>query len=271
MNSPIISALELNNILSHEDLIILDASQKGKTAMDAKYDELQIKGARYFDIKNVFSNQNSTFPNTFPRKVQFENECQKLGINQDSRIVVYDRMGIFSSPRVWWMFKSFGHHNIQVLNGGFPDWITNDFITEEIGPLDFPVGNFSADLDHSVVKDIDFIQSNIQSNESLVLDARSSGRFNGTAPEPRKGLRSGSIPNSINLPFTEVLKDGKFRNEQELIQLFSKLSIEDKPIVFSCGSGITACIILLAAEIASVNQKSVYDGSWTEWASLVKN
>lgn len=112
------------------------------------------------------------------------------------------------------------------------------------------------------------IKDNVEKKKELVVDARSAGRFNGTSPEPREGLRSGCIPNSINIPYTEVLKDGKFRSEQELMEIFNNRINDDRPLVFSCGSGITACIILLAAEIIGKKDMAVYDGSWTEWAQL---
>ena len=146
MNSPLISAIELKQILQDDNLIILDASQKNKSSMLAEYDNAQIEGARYFDIKNVFSYQSSSYPNTFPPAFQFELECQNLGINKASKIVVYDRMGIFSSPRVWWMFRSMGHKNIYVLNGGLPDWVKEGFETETHVPKEYSKGDFKAKL-----------------------------------------------------------------------------------------------------------------------------
>jgi len=260
MNSKLISAQELNSITKNKDLIILDASQSNN-------ENSQIKGARHFNIKNNFSDE-SGFPNTFPTKEQFESGCQKLGINKDSIIVVYDNKGIFSAPRVWWMFRAFGHNNISVLDGGFPEWIKQGYETEKVLYKKYPDGNFKAELKPNQIKYIDDIKQNIISDECLVVDARSKARFNG-APEPRKGLRSGNIPKSVNLPFQNLLVNGKFKTKEEIQNLFSEIVNKNKPLIFSCGSGITACILLFAYHLTFEKEAQIYDGSWTEWGTLV--
>jgi len=271
MYKPLITSLWLLENLNHPDIIILDASQKAITSSKVNpNDNLGIKGARYFDLKNKFSDKGADLPNTFPNAAQFESECQKLGINESSLIVVYDNQGIYSSPRVWWMLKSMGHKNVAVLNGGLPDWIEADYPTEKIKPEVYPLGNFKAELQPNAVKDYNFIKANIQTQQSLVIDARSEGRFKGTTPEPRKELRSGSIPNSINIPFGDVLENGKYKSKEELRKIFNPLISTNKEIVYSCGSGLTACILLLASELIFPNTTSIYDGSWTEWAQLEK-
>ena len=264
MIDSLISSEWLKNNLDNPNLVILDASQQAK---QNGFLNIQIKGARFFDIKNDFSDTNSTFPNTFPSVIQFENSCRKLGINNTSKIVVYDKMGVFSSPRVWWMFKTMGHNDIVVLNGGLPDWIHHNFETEIPKKRTYNVGNFVAKFNSDNISCFDFIKHNIVSKNTLVVDARSADRFNSIVPEPRAELRSGHIPNSINLPYSLVLRNGKFKSKQELETIFAVIKT-DKPITFSCGSGITACIILLACDSFLNNKKSVYDGSWTEWAQL---
>lgn len=266
MTETIVTSQWLFENRNNPNLIILDASVKKVTDDNNSSKNIRIKGARYFDLKNNFSDKTSDFPNTFPSVQQFEAESQKLGINNSSIIVVYDNLGNYSSPRVWWMLKVMGHQNVFVLDGGLPNWIENGFPTEKITPQQCQVGNFKAKFESERVKNYEFIKSNLKNKTSLVIDARSKGRFNGTAPEPREGLKSGSIPNSVNIPFGDVLSYGKFKSEEELKAIFSKLNPKNKELIYSCGSGLTACIILLASELALPNKTSVYDGSWTEWA-----
>ncbi|MBL4862364.1 MAG: sulfurtransferase [Crocinitomicaceae bacterium] len=269
MTEPLTSSLWLKNNLGHSELIILDASQKSNQAdLKSDFENTQIKGARFFDLKNDFSDQHSEFPNTLPDIKQFEFGCRKLGINTSSKIVVYDNLGIYSSPRAWWMFKIMGHENVSVLNGGLPDWKSQGYETVERENHAFKRGDFEAKFQPEMVKDYMFIVSNLNTQIALVIDARSTDRFNGIAPEPRKGLKSGHIPNSLNIPYHIVLEQGSYKSKTELTELFNDLKTGDRPLVFSCGSGVTACIVLLACELILKNEKSVYDGSWTEWAQL---
>ena len=268
----VVSSEWLHNNLSDPNLIILDASQKSVTAnLVSDKDGLVIKGARFFDIKNDFSEKESQFPNTLCGPEQFQNGCRKLGINSTSKIVVNDNLGIYSSPRVWWMFKAMGHENIYVLDGGLPDWISKGYETEGQKTHRLELGDFKANFKKEMVKDLDFVKTNLVKQNALVIDARSADRFNGLVAEPRKELRRGSIPHSINIPFEDLLEQGKFKSKEELKQLLEPIKATNKPLVFSCGSGITACVVLLASELVEAidNNKSVYDGSWTEWAQLV--
>jgi thiosulfate/3-mercaptopyruvate sulfurtransferase len=268
INEPIASSQWLFENLNNPSLIILDASQKAIYSTTTTNNNLKITGARYFDLKNNFSNNASDLPNMLPNATQFEAESQKLGINNSSVIVVYDNLGIYSSPRAWWMFKTMGHQNVFVLDGGLPDWIEKKYPIEENEPQQYTAGDFKAQFDSTRVKNYNFIKTNLNNQENIIIDARSSGRFNGTAPEPREGLRSGSIPNSLNIPFGDVLDNGKFKSKEELKSIFSKINPENKELIYSCGSGLTACIILLAGELVLSNKTSIYDGSWTEWAQI---
>ncbi len=269
MKSPLVSSDWLLKNLSDPDLIILDASQQdNKAGLVSDSNKLQIIGARIFDIKNEFSATNSPFPNTLLSAEEFQEKCRELGIHNSSKLVVYDNLGVYTSPRVWWMFKIMGFENIAVLDGGLPDWIANGYQVQEPVQVTIQYGNFKAKFDYTKVRDIDYLTENLTLKEALVIDARSANRFNGITPEPRKGLRSGHIPNSINIPFTEVLESGKFKTTKQLIELFSGFNLQESPLVISCGSGITACIILLAADLVLQNDKALYDGSWTEWAQL---
>lgn len=269
MTGTVVSVDWLKNHLSDPDLVILDTSPKSnKSGLTSELENLQIPNAKYFDLKNVFSDQKAEFPNTMPSIEKFEEGCQQLGINNTSKIVVYDNLGIYASPRVWWMFKVMGHNHVAVLDGGLPEWVSQGNATEAVIHRMVKTGDFEAQASLEKIKDYQFIKSNITNQRHLVIDARSSGRFDGTAPEPREGLKSGHIPNSVNLPFQNVLSDHKFKSPSELKKLFEELNVKNQPLSFSCGSGLTACIILLASEMVQDNETSVYDGSWTEWAQL---
>ncbi|TVZ53038.1 sulfurtransferase [Dokdonia sp. Hel_I_53] len=249
----------LNNHLNDNNLIILDAS--------ADFDnDHTISYAQHFDLANTFSDEKSSYPNTLPSQAKFQKEARKLGINNDSSIVVFDNKGIFYSPRVWWMFTTMGFKNIAVLDGGLPEWKNKGYPTAISNNRNVQIGDFTAHFNPTALKNYDEILKNRKSCDFQLIDARSKGRFDGIAPEPRPHLKSGHIENSINLPYTTVLENGKYKSEEKLNNIFRNLNLTQKPIVFTCGSGVTACIILFALELISNREKSVYDGSWTEWA-----
>jgi thiosulfate/3-mercaptopyruvate sulfurtransferase len=265
MTNPIVSAAWLQEHLNDSNLIVLEARlEQNQSNLENQNPGLLIKGSRLFDIKNNFSDTNNPLPNTFPSEEKFTAESQKLGINSNSTIVVYDTLGIYSSPRAWWMFKAMGHPNVFVLDGGLPEWIKEGFPTEKQQQTTFSKGNFVAKFQPKLIINKEQILENITTKKALLMDARSADRFYATLEEPRVGLRSGHIPGSINVPFTELQQDGKFKSTGELKEI---LKLNDQPLFFTCGSGITACIVLLACELISDNPKAVYDGSWTEWGS----
>jgi thiosulfate/3-mercaptopyruvate sulfurtransferase len=272
LKKTIVSAKWLHKNLNDPNLIILDASPaENKSGLKTEFEGWKIPNSRFFDLKNKFSKKLSELPNTLPSTLDFEAEARKLGINKSSKIVVYDNLGIYTSPRVWWMFKTMGHKSIAVLNGGLPEWAKNGFEIQAIKNIKYTLGDFKATFKPVLVKNIEDIKNNLKTKTALLIDARSEGRFNGTAPDPRATLKSGHIPNSVNLPYTEVLNNGKLKSKEKLTPLFNKVQTIDLPLIFSCGSGITACILHLAAEQVVKNEKSVYDGSWTEWASSSNN
>lgn len=264
----IVSAAWLHTHLEDENLIILDTSlaqtATGQTAIGSPE---TIKNSRYFDLKNVFSDPDSSFPNTLPAAELFDVEAQKLGINTDSILVVFDAMGVYSSPRVWWLFQIMGHQNIAVLDGGLPEWKAQGFKVVEHRSNSFKHGDFKANYNPELLATYNDVLANTLDKTFTLVDARSAGRFDGTASEPRKHLKSGNIPNSINIPYEEMLTDGKFKSREALREVFQKITEEDE-LVFSCGSGLTACIVMLASVLAGKSSKRVYDGSWTEWAEL---
>jgi len=264
MKHPLVTSDWLKTQLDQPNLVLLDVSQSETSEVPLQ----KIPGARRVDLKTTFCDPKGQFPSTFPSAAQFEDDCKRLGINNTSTIVVYDHKGIYLSPRVWWLFRAMGHENVFVLDGGFPDWLNHG---NEIETKDTPFseGNFKAHLQAEWVKNFAFVQDNISTQKHLLVDARSEGRFQGTAPEPRPEIRSGSIPNSINIPFTDLIENGKYKSIEALKERFDKSAIDERPLVFTCGSGITACIVLLASEMILENSTAVYDGSWTEWAQLI--
>ena len=267
--NPLVSVSWLSQNLNAPNLVVLDVSLESNIAnIKVEFPGIKIKGARYFDLKRNFSDLESRLPNTLPNPKYFSLACRNLGINNNSTIVVYDNIGIYASPRVWWMFKSMGHKNIAVLDGGLPLWKNKDYPTESIQNRVLPEGDFKAKFNPNLLKKAFKIIENITSKEAILVDARSNGRFFGLIPETRKNLKSGHIPNAINLPFLDVLKDGKFISTNEISDIFKKLKIDKRPKIFTCGSGLTACILILASTLISEDNHFLYDGSWSEWGQL---
>jgi thiosulfate/3-mercaptopyruvate sulfurtransferase len=256
--------------LNHDQLILLDATIPKVTAKEnpTESNNLCISSARFFDIKGSFSDANADFPNTMVSPQEFEKEAQALGINKDSCIIVYDEHGIYSSPRAWWMFRSMGFENIAVLNGGLPAWKAAGFPLETKMERKYTQGDFKSKPIHNSFVDADFVFNVLNDKKYQVFDARSLDRFLGTTPEPRAGVRSGHIPNAKSLPYFNLLNGKTMKPKEELQSIFQEVSEKDAVLVFSCGTGITACVLALGAEISEVQDFKVYDGSWTEWGSL---
>lgn len=252
--------------LENEFLLILDATipKVGSKTSNIIEEKLQIKKAHFFDL-NDFSDKNAALPNTMLTAEEFQKKAQQFGINKNHCIVVYDDLGIYSSPRVWWMFQLMGFENIAVLDGGFPEWKSKKYPVEKPTNYQLSKGNFISNFQLEKITFINDVIENLTSKKQLVLDARSEGRFLGTEPEPRKEVRSGHIPDSKSLPHSAILSGTKMKDAQELKTIFESKNIEKKPLIFSCGSGITASVLALGATIAGIKNHSVYDGSWTEW------
>ena len=270
ITKPLVSATWLNSNIGAPNLIILDATIPKVTGGDTLINKEQIPTSRFFDLKNKFSDVSAPFPTTFPLGEQFTKSAQELGINSDSAIVIYDEQGIYSSPRAWWLFKAFGHDNVAVLDGGFPAWKNANFEVEVKHFYQGKSGNFKASYRPELMKFFEDVKKESQDKNHLIIDARSESRFKCLEPEPRAGLRMGTIPNSVNIPFEDLLVGQQFKSENELKQVFQKFAKEDDNLTFSCGSGITACVLALGAEMAGYKHLSVYDGSWTEWGTLVQ-
>lgn len=272
MNSVLVSCEWLEEHLHDSNIVVLDVSMDkivGKTPHI--YDALQvIPTSLKCSLELDFSDTLSHSVNAFPTQTQFDRGIAQLGIDQHSIVVLYDNQGIYSSPRAWWIFKTMGFKNVHILNGGLPQWIQEQRQTsnEHAVPQKNVVSSFKSRYEVNNVCSSEYVFQSIPDNRIVVVDARSSARFSGIEKEPRAGVRSGHIPNSINIPFGLVLDDVVFKSEAELTKLFSdKLPISTEQLIFSCGSGITACIILVAAVISGFNHLTLYDGSWAEWGS----
>lgn len=270
LQSSLVSVNWLKEHLHDEKLILLNATLPKVTGSDSQPETQQIPGTRTFDIKNKFSDTSAPFPNTVPSTEQFNLEAQNLGIDNDSIIVVYDDYGFYSCARAWWLFKAFGHDQIAILDGGLPAWKHAGFPVESKQEHTFKKGNFEGKFNPQAFRFFNDIQILKDNHSVLILDARANDRYEGLLPEPREGLRSGHIPNSVNLPFQQLLSDNQMKPASELKTIFQNLNPDNKKMVFSCGSGVTACILALGAELSGYDNLSIYDGSWTEYGTLTK-
>ncbi|MDA7747203.1 sulfurtransferase [Psychromonas sp.] len=256
----------------HPNLILLDASwHMPITQRDGHQEWLneRIDNAIFFDFDREVCDQQASLPHMMPTPQHFELSAQLLGINNDSTVIVYDSVGIFSSPRVWWMFKVMGFNNIAVLDGGLEAWKAAGLPTNDLPPVSEKrtQGNFKAVYQAELISDKQQVFEAINSDHIAIIDARPRNRFLGEVEEVRKGLRSGHMPSAINLPISEILNNKTMKNAYQLAQIFEMLMPHKQRVVFSCGSGVTACILALAAKLAGYHALSVYDGSWSEWGA----
>ena len=267
-NSPLVTVDWLHENMDDENLVVLDASMGKVVGKEPLvYDSFYcIPNAQKCDIENNFHDLRSTQPNTMPTAEQFTFEAQKLGINTDSIIVIYDNQGIYSSPRAWWMFKSMGHENVYVLDGGLPEWLDRGFdIVQKYRSK--TEGDFVAEYKTRQVCGKNEVLGAIDSSDQTIVDARANARFVGAAAEPSAGLRSGHIPKSVNIPFLDLLRGYRFKAQEDIHDIFLQQGALDKKLICSCGSGITACVVILAASIIDIEDLCLYDGSWSEWGS----
>lgn len=231
----------------------------------AEFATSRIPGAAYFDIDAV-SDQSSSLPHMLPTPEAFAKASGALGVSETDDIVVYDGPGVFSAPRVWWMFRMLGAKRVRVLDGGFDRWKSDGRPIETGSPAQPKPAKFQADFNTGAVADIDDIRATIKSGAAQILDARPYDRFTGQTPEPRPGLRGGHMPGAKSLPIAELTDNGRLKDIDALKQIFEELAVgEGKPTITSCGSGVTAAVISLALETAGYSAHRLYDGSWSEW------
>ena len=252
------------------DVRVVDATWYLPTADKTGRTEFKkghIPGAAFFDIDEI-ADTTSPFPHMLPSPEKFSSRVRRLGLGDGLRIVVYDSQGMFSAPRVWWMFKAFGHDQIAVLDGGLPKWRAEGRMIDNLPP--FPrERHFTARLQEGLVRTKEQVKAAIDNGSEQIVDARSAARFAGTAPEPWDGVRSGHMPGALNVPFdTLTHPNGTFRGPMENKSAFAAAGIDfDKPVITTCGSGVTAALLALALTDAGHSQVAVYDGSWAEWGS----
>lgn len=232
------------------------------------YRDGHIPGAVFWDI-DAIADPASSLPHMVPDEATFTAHMEAIGISSDAHVVVYDNVGMMTSPRVWWCLRAFGHDRVSLLNGGLIKWRADGYDTNtdiaDIAPV-----TFRASFDPAMARSLDQVQANIDGGAEQVLDARSAGRFAGTDPEPRPECRSGHIPGSLNLPFNQLIDpDTKtVRSPDELRASLAASGLDmDRPVITSCGSGVTACVLALGMHLVGKNDVAIYDGSWTEWGS----
>ena len=269
-NAPFVSTDWLNERLNAPGVVVVDGSwylPTMKRDPEADYRAGRIPGAVRFDIDTV-KDTGSPLPHMLPQPDVFAAQVGALGIGDGMTIVVYDGAGLFSAPRVWWTFKAFGARDVVILEGGFPAWTAEGRPTEDAEPQPRAKRTFTARLDHSAVADLRDIQRMVRTGTGQVVDARPADRFRGEAPEPRPGVRSGHIPGSLSLPFTDIIENGRLKDPAAIAEAVERAGIDvTRPVVTSCGSGVSAATLALALETIGRPAKALYDGSWAEWGS----
>ena len=252
-----------------DPLVVVDGSYYlGPTNRDAEaeYAAGHVPGAVRFDIEAI-SDHTNPLPHMLPAPDGFASAVGALGISDQDTIVVYDGLGLFSAPRVWWTFRLFGANNVFVLDGGLPKWKAEARPLES-GVVVRPPRTFRARPPHGQVAVLTDVQAALMKGEAQVVDARPAPRFKGEAPEPRPGLRSGHMPGSLNVPYSSLLQDGCLLPPERLAQAFAAGGVDlDKPIITSCGSGVSAATLWLALEALGRKPQGLYDGSWSEWGA----
>ena len=257
--------------LKDPDLRLLDGSwylpQEGRDGK-AEYDAAHIPGARFFDIDEI-SDHRSELPHMVPPVEKFMSRLRAMGVGDGHQVVVYDGSGVRSAARVWWLFRLMGQTNIAVLDGGLPKWQAEGRPTEDMPPI-VRDRHMTVRVQNHLLRDVTQVSAATKLGDHEIIDARSAGRFAGTDPEPREGLRSGHIPGSRNVPFQNVQNaDGTMKDADGIRAAFEAAGVDlSKPAITTCGSGVTAAILSLAMERIGKTDHALYDGSWSEWGAF---
>ncbi|MRT13233.1 3-mercaptopyruvate sulfurtransferase [Enterobacteriaceae bacterium RIT711] len=256
--------------INDENIQIIDARMlpPGQEHRDiaGEYRAGHLPGAVFFDIE-ALSDHTSPLPHMMPRAEAFAVAMRELGISSDKHLVVYDEGNLFSAPRAWWMLRTFGVENVSILAGGLADWQREELPLQQ-GDVELPEGDFDVNFDPMVIKRLTDVLLVSHEGTAQIVDARPAPRFNAQADEPRPGLRRGHIPGALNVPWGDLVENGQLKTNDELSEIFTRQGVSfDKPIIASCGSGVTAAVVVLALTTLGVNGVSLYDGSWSEWGA----
>lgn len=272
MTTPLfVSADWLQEHYNDERLQVLDArllppGMEAVRDIQAEYLAGHLPDAPYFDIE-ALSDHTSPYPHMLPRAESFAVAMRELGVSSDKHLVVYDEGNLFSAPRAWWMLKTFGVAQVSILAGGLQGWKEAGFALAT-GEVNLPEGEFEAHADESRVKRLTDVLLISHEGGAQIIDARPANRFNAEVDEPRAGLHRGHIPNSLNVPWNSLVEQGKLKPEAELQTLFADAGVDiTQPVVASCGSGVTAVVVILALTALGARDVTLYDGSWGEWGS----
>lgn len=271
LSDPLVSTQWLAEHLDAPDVRVVDASWHMPAAQrdpGAEFLTAHIPGAVFFDIDDI-SDETSDLPHMIPTAVKFASKVKKLGLGDGSRIVVYDSTGILPAARAWWHFRAMGHEDVVVLDGGLPKWLAEGRPVED-GPVAAQERHFTPCWQADIYRSLEQMRGIVDSGSEQVIDARAAGRFEGKDPEPRAGLRGGHMPGARNIPLSALLApDATLLPAEQLKTVFEKAGVDIvKPVVSTCGSGITASVVALALFRLGQPRSAVYDGSWTEWGGL---
>lgn len=266
--SPLVSTEWLASRINAPDVRVADASwylPQANRDPRAEYAAAHIPRAIFFDIDDL-SDENNPLPHMLAPATKFASRMRKLGLGDGNLVVVYDSAGVYSAARAWWMLRAMGHEDVVVLDGGLPKWRSEGRTLEDMTAQPF-ARHFTARPNHALIRDFRQMQANLKSKTAQVIDARGIARFKAIEPEPRAGVRGGHIPGSLNVPYTELTHpNGTLKAKADLLKVFEGADLR-KPIVTTCGSGVTAAIVMLALTVAGAQDIALYDGSWAEWGA----